>query len=378
LNRNEIILNWGKLWIALFLQQTSNNPITMYRTFNRKNTWHASLILMFLFTLSYKKAEAQTIFVDALNGKDNAKGSMQDPLASIEKAVSIANNFEGAQPIIIKLSPGLYLLKDQLLLKTLKANSSYSIEATIMPDDPSWQPSKMPVIQSVSTNNKNWGNFDHCTGIQVERNNTSFKGLKFVGNSNPGIVYYYAIERHFPELKGMEISQCMFVGNRNAAPIQGAIFAQGSDISVDHCIFYECKNALLLFLSVTGFKLTNSIIYGSYEGAIWFGKYSEFLFSNNIIANNNCFWISMKDFVPKYAFSNSLITNNKIFLGLNNNGTIDKDNKNVPLVKNVQRSGTVTLNIVTTDTIPNDYMHLSPNSAGKNIQAGIFKIPKNR
>lgn len=350
----------------------------MYSIFIKKILGQSVLWLLSLITLSNMVAAAQTLFVDPLNGKDHASGSKQDPLASIEKAVSIANSFKGDQPITIKLSPGLYLLKDQLLLKTSKAGSWYSIEAAIMPDDPSWQPSKMPVIQSVSTNNKNWGNFNHCTGLQVERNNTSFKGLKFVGNSNPAIVYYYAIERHFPELSGMEISQCMFVGNRNAAPIQGAIFAQGSDIKVDHCIFYECKNALLLFLSVTGFKLTNSIIYGSYEGAIWFGKYSDFLFSNNIIANNNCFWVSMKDFAPKYTFLNSLITDNRIFLGLNDNGVIEKDNENIPITKNVQRSGKVILNVVSTDTIPRDYLHLSPSSGGKHIQAGIFKAQKNR
>lgn len=349
----------------------------MYDIFIKKPKSRQALPLIFLITFSYIEAKAQEIFVDPSKGKDYASGHQQDPLASLEKAVLLANNFTGDLPITIKLGPGLYLLKDQLLLKTSKAKARFSIEAALMPDDSSWLPSKMPVIQSVSLNNKNWGSFDHCTGFQVERNNTSFKGLKFVGNSNPAVVYYYAIERHFAELKGMEISQCIFVGNKNAAPIQGAIFAQGSDIKVDHCIFYECKNALLLFLSVTGFTLTNSIIYGSYEGAIWFGKYSDFFFSNNVIANNNCFWISMMDFTPRYTFLNSLITNNSIFMGLNVNGIIEKDDKNVPLTKDVQRSGKVILNMANTDTIARDYLHLAPNSSGKHLQAGIFMIKKN-
>ncbi|MDR6568802.1 right-handed parallel beta-helix repeat-containing protein [Chitinophaga ginsengisegetis] len=337
--------------------------------------------LYFLCLIPSVKTVAQTLFVDPAKGRDNASGSINDPLLSIGEAVNRANDFTGNEPVTIKLAPGLYILTDQVVLKHFKAKEDttrYTIEAAIMPDDTGWLPSKMPVIQSVSPNNKNWAKFDHCTGFQVERNNTCFKGLKFVGNSNPAVVYYYTIERHFPELKGMEVSQCIFVGNRNSAPIQGALFAQGSGIKVDHCIFYECKNALLLFLSVNGFSLTNSIIYGAYEGAIWFGKFSDFVFRDNVIANNNCFWISMKDYTPRYTFTNSLITDNKIFMGLNNDGVIESDEKTVPITKDVQRSGKVMLNVVDTDTIPMSYLNLSPASAGRNIPAGLFRSAGSR
>lgn len=337
--------------------------------------------LLLLFLVPTKRTTAQTLFVDPVKGRDNATGTMNDPLLSLDKAVNRAGDFTGKEPVTIKLAPGLYILTNQVVLKPFKTNSDtarFTIEAVVMPDDPGWLPSKMPVIQSISPNNKNWGKFDHCTGFQVERNNTCFKGLKFVGNTNPDVVYYYAIERHFPGLKDMEVSQCIFVGNRNSAPIQGALFAQGSGIKVDHSIFYECKNALLLFVSVNGFSLTNSIIYGAYEGAIWFGKYSDFVFKDNIIANNSCFWISMKDFTPHYTFTNSLITGNKVFLGLNNNGVIEKDDKTVPVIKGIQRSGKVLLQVVDTDTIPKNYLHPSAASAGHDIPAGVFKSSVSR
>jgi len=337
--------------------------------------------LFLLCAIPFARTTAQTLFVDPVKGRDNATGTVNDPLLSIGKAVALANDFTGKEPVTIKLAPGLHILTDQVVLKPFKTmddTTPYTIEAVVMPDDTGWMPSKMPVIQSISPNNKNWAKFDHCTGFQVERNNTRFKGLKFVGNTNPAVVYYYTIERHFQELKDMEVSQCIFVGNRNSAPIQGALFAQGSGIKVDHCIFYECKNALLLFLSVNGFSLTNSIIYGAYEGAIWFGKYSDFVFSNNVIANNSCFWISMKDFTPHYTFSNSLITDNKIFMGLNNDGNIVSDDKTVPVTKNVQRSGKVLLHVVDTDTIPRNYLHLAPASAGREIPAGLFRAAGSR
>ena len=328
-----------------------------------------SLILILLASILSTHSTAQTLFVDPTNGHDDAKGTIDAPLASLSKAISLART--GAGHSIIKLAPGLYTLNDQLVLPP--ANDTLTIEAAINPDDPAWLPSKMPVIQSTSRNSQNWGKFDHCAGFQVERNNVTIRGLKFVGNANPAVVYYYAIERHSPELKGLHISQCIFTGSRNAAPIQGAIFTQGPDITVDHCIFYECKNALLLFLSVAGFSLTNSIIYGSYEGAIWFGKYSDFTFRDNIIADNNCFWVSMPGFTPHYTFDSSLITDNNIFMGLNNKGKVTPDENSQPATNNVQRTGRVTLNMIDTDTIPKRYLHLSPGSDGQNIPAGIFK-----
>lgn len=319
---------------------------------------------------------AQTLFVDPVKGSDNAPGTINLPLASIEKAVDKANGFSGRQPVTIKLAPGLYILTRQLLLQPFKIKEDttrYTIEASVLPDDSGWVQSKMPVIISVSPNNKNYGKFDHCIGIQVERNNTCFRGLKFLGNTHPAVVYYYAIERHRPELKDMVVSQCYFIGNKNAAPIQGALFAQGSGIKVDHCIFYECKNALLLFLSVNNFSLTHSIIYGAYEGAIWFGKYSDFVFRNNIVANNNCFWVSMKDYKANYVFNNSFITGNTIFMGLNDNGVIGKDTTNTPVTNGIRTEGKVILNERVRDTIPFDHLHLAPGSAGSDIPAGIFR-----
>lgn len=353
----------------------------MYPSIIKSGKIYKLISLYVLCIVSTTASLAQTLFVDPAKGKDNATGSIHDPLASLEKAVSLANRFSGNEPITIKLAPGLYSLTRQVILEPsgiTKNSTKYTIEASILPDSKDWLPSKMPVIQSVSPNNKNYGNFDHCIGVQVERNNTCFRGLKFVGNSHPSVVYYYAIERHRPELKGMEISQCYFVGNRHAAPIQGAVFAQGSDIKIDHCIFYECKNALLLFLSVTGFSLTNSILFGSYEGAIWFGKYSDFVFSDNIVANNNCFWISMKDYKSHYVFNNSLIVGNTYFMGLNNNGLIEKDTSNIPIMRSIRQSGRVILNETDQDTLARDYLHLSPNSAGRDIPAGIFRFPKKR
>ncbi|MBS1602499.1 MAG: right-handed parallel beta-helix repeat-containing protein [Bacteroidetes bacterium] len=328
---------------------------------------HKQLIVLLLTAILTIPSTAQTLFVDPSIGHDNAKGTIDDPLASLGKAIALTN---GTGNRTIKLAPGLYTLDDQLVLGP--STDTLTIEAAVNPDDPAWLPSKMPVIAPISHNTQNWGKFDHCTGFQIERDNVQIRGLKFVGNANPAVVYYYAIERHSPDLKGLRISQCIFAGSRNAAPIQGAVFAQGPGITIDHCIFYECKNALLLFVSITGFSLTNSILYGSYEGAIWFGKYSDFVFRDNIIANNNCFWVNMPGYAPQYTFNSSLITGNTIYMGLNVHGKVGPGNGYLPATNNVRRTGKVVLNLVDTDTIPRLYLHPSPISAGRQIPAGIF------
>ncbi len=341
----------------------------------RKIQW--SLIISFiLYVFSTNCVVSQTIYVDPIKGNDNSTGKMEAPFQTIHKAVNMAGGFSGKEPITIKLAPGLYLLNDQVVLDRSAndlASADYTIEALINPDDPSWLPTKMPVIESVSANNNNSGNFDHCAGFQIQRGNTHFRGLKFVGNSNPGVKYYYAIERNFfptVPLAGMEVSQCLFVGSRGSAPTQGAIFAQGKNIHINHCIFYGCKNAVLTFMSITGFALTNSIIYGCYEGAIWFGKYSDFVFNNNIVANNNCFWVSLKDYKSSYVFKNSVIVDNSFLMGLNDT-PVAVDTQTKPTMENIITSGKVILDL-RFDTVSRSFLHPVPGTTGSKIPAGLF------
>lgn len=324
-------------------------------------------------------ARSQILFVDAVKGNDDAKGTIAEPLRSLERAVTITNTFTADKPVTIKLASGLYLLNQQIVISLSKEpndTAKYTIEAMMMPDDDAWSPAKMPVIQSVSANNKDYGHFNHCIGFQIERNNVSLKGLKFLGNASPDVEYYYPIERHNPELKDLEISQCYFIGEKNSSPIQGAVFTQGSGIHVDHCIFYGCKNAILVFLGLKNFSLTHSIIYGAYEGAVWYGydaaADSPFIFNDNIISNSNYAFIGYKGVHPNYVFSHSLIANNTCYMGFNGN-TISPDNINKPTENNLTKLGAVILNEITAGGTPKNYLNLSPLSAGKDISAGIFK-----
>jgi len=331
-----------------------------------------------LFLTTSLQLNAQVLYVDAIRGSDVAEGSSRSPLLTLQKAVDMANKFTGEKAISIKLAPGLYQLTSKITIQPtggVKDTPKFIIEATVMPDDTSWQPAKMPVIQSIADTNSD-KKFKYCVAFRVERNNVAFRGLKFLGNPRPDLGYFYAIERQNEKLKGLSISQCYFIGDKNTAPVQGGIFAQGADISVDHCIFYGCKNAVLVFLGLNNFSLTHSIINGAYEAAVWYG-YGEgsnapLTFSNNVVANCNYFWISDPEREHHYTFSNSLIVNNTNYMGLNGMEIQGPDLKNNPVEINVIKTGDVLFNEITAKGIPHNYLNLSPQSAGKELNAGIF------
>jgi hypothetical protein len=247
---------------------------------------------------------AQTIFVDPLTGKDTQTGTETAPLATLDKAVAMAATFTGKEPVTIKLFPGLYTLWKKVVVQ-----SPASIEAVTLPDDTDWLPGKMPVIQSVSGNNSDV-QFKHSVGLLVAADDIKFRGIKFTGNANPGVNYYYPITKEDSLLKGLVVSQCYFAGDRYSAPIQGGVWAHGPNSSIDHCLFYNCKNALLFFKGVQNFSVTNTVIYGSYEAAMWVWLLDgQFTFRNNIVADCDYFWTIPPAASPKTRFEHSLFLN---------------------------------------------------------------------
>ncbi|WP_188316114.1 right-handed parallel beta-helix repeat-containing protein [Chitinophaga agrisoli] len=267
---------------------------------------------LLLLSMYHAPVNAQTIFVDPVNGKDSQAGSAGKPMATLAEAVAAANAFSGKEPVTIKLQPGLYMLTDKLTLRlpaTRTKGLRYVIEAAIMPDDTAWRPEKMPVIQSVSGINFSTG-FQHAVGFLVQTEDVSFRGLKFAGNANPAVNYYYPINKKDSLIGGLEVSQCYFSGNRYGAPIQGAVWSQGPNTVIDHCVFYNCKNALLFFKQVEGFSVTNTVIYGAYESAMWVWlQNGQFTFRNNMVANCPYFWVIAPDSQPKTRFEHSQFLN---------------------------------------------------------------------
>ena len=342
----------------------------------RKQTFFFAVLLFF----AAGRLSAQVVYVDAAKGREEAKGTATDPLSSLEKAVALAGSFTGNEPVTIKIHPGLYVLRQQAVIRTarpLNDSVPYTLEAAVMPDDPAWQPGKMPVIQSVSPNNSEV-QFPHAVGFLVARPHVSFRGLKFLGNAHPEVAYYYPITRENESYRGLTVSQCLFVGEKNSAPIQAAIWAHGAGTRVDHSVFYGCKNAFVLIKAIKDFSLTHSIIHGAYEAAVWYGPDNDpqFTFRNNIVTGCNFFWLRPENTTPAYTFSNSLIANNQHYMGLyTRQGPVEAP-KNAHKEVGIKKTGNVQLREVDFKGVPKDYLHPVPGSDGSGLKAGLFKEAK--
>ncbi|WP_339793136.1 right-handed parallel beta-helix repeat-containing protein [uncultured Imperialibacter sp.] len=324
-------------------------------------------------------ALAQTIYVNPGTGNDMADGSESAPYATLEKAVHIANELTGSGAITIKLHPGLYSLTDKVALHPLRILSDtvrLTLEAVTMPDDPDWTPAKMPVIQSISRNNSST-QFVHSAGLLVATSHVTIRGLKFLGSAHPDVPYYYPISKEDERLGDMEVSQCYFVSEVHSSQIQGAIWAQGHQTQIDHCIFYNCRNAILLFKSVEDFSVTNCIIYGANESAIWMGPVERFTFKNNVVAGSNYVWVRPKDSNPAYKFTDCVMVDNEYYLGYyGSNGLVETTNNRNFVETNVVKKGKAELVIRKEPAYPTNYLHLTPESTGYSLNAGIFKKPR--
>jgi hypothetical protein len=325
-----------------------------------------------------RPAQADDLFVDPLQGNDHHPGTFKEPFATLAKGVSVANASTGDGPITIKLYPGLYVLTGKVSVKPVRARNQaarYTIEALTMPDDKDWSPDKMPVIQSVSANNST-EQFPHSVGILVAASNVSIRGVKFVGNPNPAVKYYYPITKDNESLRGMEVSQCYFIAEKHSAPIQGGIWAHGPDTDINHCVFYQCRNAILLFKSVTGFSITHTVMYGADESAIWMGPIeSGFVFRNNVVAKSRCFWVRPENSQPAYEFSDCLVTETDTYMGYYARGVVAMPGEKNSRIKEtkVVKSGAVKLVEKTNEVLPREYLNLTPDSAGYGLGAGIFR-----
>lgn len=333
-----------------------------------------SYLLSIILLLLVCPLRAQVLYVNASAGNDAADGKVETPVATLQRAIELAKAFKAAESVTIKVAPGLYTLRDQVVIDKRNTDEAWlTIEAALMPDDMGWKPAQMPVIQSISANN-NKTQFQHAVGLLIAADHVRIRGLKFIGNGNPEVQYYYPVSRKDSTLIGLDVSQCYFIGERNSAPIQGSIWAHGAGIHVDHCIFYGTKNALLLFMAIRDFSFKNSIIVGAYESAVWFGAFHEpFVFENNIVADSEYLWLRAEKTYPKYQFKNCLFTGIPHEMGYYGQNGATPAEKNVHSEEQVVRSGKLLLSQVGTSGLPHDYLNLLPNSSGKALNAGIFK-----
>lgn len=279
-----------------------------------------SIITAFLIFKILVQGYGQVYFVDVVNGVDANDGTKSNPFKSLSRAIDKANLLTASGDITIKVMPGTYVLEDKIVINPVRIfgdSNRFTVEAYFNPDDEMWSPEKMPVILSVASHNSHTL-FDHSVGFLIASERVTINGLKFLGNANQAISYYYPIVKEDTTLADLAVTQCVFIGDKESSFIQGGVWAHGPNNVIDHCVFYECRNAVLFFDNVEGFQITNSIISKSYESAFWWTpKDVDFEFRNNILVHNENVIVSSRAKKPTYSspLKNSIISDNKSFVG---------------------------------------------------------------
>lgn len=321
------------------------------------------------------------IYVDCINGKDTNSGSEGSPLKTLLKAAEAVNIADYSGGITLKIMPGVYTLDANVIFdcnSNLTESNRLVIEAAVLPDDTNWMPVSMPVIISSAVPTNNFG-FDCSVGFDIKKSHVTIRGLKFLGNPI-GEIYYYPIGRQDKKLTDLEITQCLFIGDKDAAPIQAGVLAHGNGIVVDHCIFYNCKNSVVYYfaddnreIKRTGSAMRYCIVAGAYEAGIWTASPDEdFQFHNNIVANCENFWIHNELNKTVYYLRNCIITGNHHFITKVNPAFEFSESEINYTESDIIHSADIKLVMKNDIEMPKEYLNVADGTVGCKLNAGLF------
>lgn len=331
-------------------------------------------LLISLFTfIYYLNIHAQAVYVDSNIGNDNNPGTEKSPVFSINKAAEIMSR-KGNDIYTIKINPGIYILDKHVLIATEKSmtNKRIVIAASILPNDSSWTPEKMPVVISKSKKGElqeenSFIKENAITSFYINESHVTIRGIKFLGYNYP-VNVYYSICRFNKAKTDLLIEQCMFVADRQSSVIQVGVIAHGNGIKVDHCVFYNANNSVIYWETSgdsikTGNSMTNCIVYGATESAIWTSwPDKDFIYKNNLVTNCNYFWVKYtKENNAIYTIDNCVIVNNQYY-----KGDGEKPVEFELIETNVIKEGNISLRLINTiwEPLPMDHLHVIPGSPG--------------
>jgi len=332
-------------------------------------------------------------YINGVSGNDQNSGTKEQPLKTLNKAADLINLANGKGAINVYLTEGIYGLDATAVFHPANwhftKEQRLTLRAEFLPGDNDWDPGKMPVIVStMPLNFKPYGNNDPLGGtsygIQIETEHVTIQGLRILGTPvherpKDGMVRRnYPIVRAGRNLDDLRITQCLFIGDRQAIPNHLAILASGQGVVVDHCVFYHCKDAIVFWFSdepAKNCEVHHNLFIGNYGANIWSWSAAEDLkFYNNVVTGTNVFWILNKDEKASFSLSNSMISgyNELVNKGGGPAGFGEKaDPSKLKLGKDVilKKEGNLQIE---EDPIKRNYLHLVSGTAGADLKAGLF------
>lgn len=351
------------------------------------------VVLFFFGTISFSKAQTNDLYINATTGNDNNTGSKEQPLKSLFEAAERVNKANGKGAIAIFLSEGIYNLDATVTFHPVNwhftKDERLIIRASVLPDDSAWNPGSMPVIVStMPLNFKPYGNNDPLGGasygIQIETNHVTIQGLRVLGtpvHERPAsgmVKRNYPIVREGKNLDDLRVTQCLFLGDKHAIPNHLAILASGQGVVVDHCVFYQCKDAVVFWFSekpAERCEMHHNLMIDNYGAAVWTWSAAEdFKYYNNVVVNTNVFWILNRDEKNAYNLSNSMVIGYNELVnkgggpaGFGEKASPDKLKFGSDVV--IKKEGRAQ---IIDDPNSRNYLHITPGTLGADLKAGLF------
>lgn len=357
-------------------------------------TLNATFLFVLVFIPSILFAQIPKdggIYIHPELGNNMNSGLKESPIRSLYEAVRRVNEANGKGAITIYLSEGIYGLDATVTIHPANwhftKENRLTIRAELLPDDTEWNPGKMPVIIStMPLNFKPGGDEDPGTsyGIQIETSYVTIQGLRVLGtpvHEQPaaGVVRRnYPIVREGINLDDLRITQCLFIGDKYAIPNHLGVLASGHGVVVDHCVFFNVKDAVVFFLSdrpAERCEMHHNLVVGNYGAAVWSWSAAEdFKYYNNVVANANIFWVLNEDGKNSYSLSNSMVIGYDALVNKGGGATgfgEKADPKKLKFGKDVviNKDGKVEIE---EDPTKRNYLHLKPGTLGANLGAGLF------
>ncbi len=133
---------------------------------------------------------AETLHVDSTLGSDAGSGTAGRPLRTLAMAAMKVNEKGGHGSLAVKLAGGIYALPRAVVFENARPFDSQdrlTIEASLLPDDPGWNPDLMPTILSIEDPRKpdQAGTRTSTYGLKIKMSHVTVRGLKFLGSPLP-------------------------------------------------------------------------------------------------------------------------------------------------------------------------------------------------
>ena len=360
---------------------------------SNKSIFFALLMLVNMNLFAQKKSTTKEIkiYINANTGNDNAAGTTTAPLKTLPEAAKRINKMTGEGSIIVTIAGGTYGLTETATFNPVNWKFSKDkrliIRAESLPNKTSWDPSNMTIIVStmpfkMEMNDKKVITGGSNYGIEINTSHVTIQGLRIMGepvHENPKksvLIRNYPLVWEGKDLTDLRVTQCLFLGNKFALPNHLGILANGSELNVDHCVFFGVKDAVMMWQSkAEKSSMHHNLILNIYGAAVWTWSTAEdFKFYNNVISSANVVWVLDKEEKNSFTIENSLLYGYNQLVnkggGPQDFGT-PADPTKLKIGKNVRLNKEGMLEIEE-DQTNRFYLQIKPGTMGADLGAGLF------